>query len=184
MAVSKFCIITMTDENKIEEENNVAYEEGDDEQGVKEKIDKLRKKLKECAEEKQKNLAGWQRAQADFVNYRRRQEEQAAEWSAMYGEGLIRDILPVLDSLDAALAVKPDDEGLKTLSSQLMSTLKKHGLEEMKTIGEKFNPLFHEVIDFEESGSDHGGEIVSGEIQKGYLLNGKVLRVAKVRVIK
>jgi len=172
------------EEQKIEDDEGTVFEETDDEQNIKEKIDKLRKKLKECAAEKQKNLAGWQRAQADFVNYRRRQDEQTAEWLRMFGEGLIRDILPVLDSLDAAIAAQPDDQGLLTLKSQLQSILKKHGIEEIKAVGEKFNPLFHEGVDFEEGESDHDGEVVSGEIQKGYMLNGKVLRVAKVKVTK
>ncbi len=169
-------------ENKIEEDS--AYEEGGDEQGIKEKIEKLRKKLKECAAEKQKYLAGWQLAQADFINYRRRQEEQQAEWSRIYGEGLLRDILPVLDSLDAALITNSEDEGLKTLSNQLKSVLKKHGLEEMKSVGEKFDPLIHEVVECEEGDSEHSGEVVLGEIQKGYKLNGKVLRAVKAKVKK
>lgn len=176
----------MSEEDKIEEETETIYEEGEDEQSAKDKLDKLRKKLKECAEEKQRNLAGWQRAQADFINYKRRHEEQVTEWSRMFGEGLIRDILPVLDSLDAAIVTSPDDQGLLTLKSQLTSVLKKHGLEEMKTIGEKFNPLFHEVVECEECPPEEKQEIdiVSGEIQKGYMLNGKVIRVAKVKVKK
>lgn len=178
----------MADEDKIEteDEKNVTYEESDDERGIKEKIDKLRNKLKECAEEKQRNLAGWQRAQADFINYRRRQEEQTAEWSRTFGEGLIRDILPVLDSLDAAIAARPDDQGLLTLKGQLWSVLEKHGLQEMKTIGEKFDPQYHEVVECEECSPEEkrGEEIISGGIQKGYMLNGKVLRAAKVKVRK
>jgi len=171
----------MDDENKIGEE--ILYEdEGGDE--PKKKLEKLNKKLKECVEEKEKYLKGWQLSQADFINYRRRQEEQATEWSRMYEEGLIRDILPVLDSLDAALIVSPEDEGLKTLAGQLKSVLKKHGLQEIKAVGEKFNPQFHEVVECEEEGEEHGGETVSAEIQKGYLLNGKLLRAAKVRIRK
>lgn len=159
-------------------------EEYNETEGIKTDIEKLRKKLKECLAEKQKYLEGWQRIQADFINYRRRQEEEIGQWQKMFGEGLIRDILPVLDSLDAALSVSPDDEGLKTLDNQLKSTLKKHGLEEIKTIGEKFNPEFHEVVECEEGDSGQKDEIITEEIQKGYLLNGKVIRVAKVKIKK
>ena len=141
-----------TEEQKDEEDFIYDEETGND---VKEILEKLRKKLKECQAEKQKYLDGWQRTQADFANFRRRQEEQQAEWSRMYGEGLIRDLLPALDSLDAALATNPEDKGLATLSSQLKSILKKHGLEEIKAVGEKFNPQFHEVVECEEGDKEH-----------------------------
>ncbi|OGZ34248.1 MAG: nucleotide exchange factor GrpE [Candidatus Portnoybacteria bacterium RBG_13_41_18] len=172
------------DENKIEEEKEVVYEEGNEK--IAADAEKIRKKLRECREEKEKYLAGWQRAQADFINYKRRQEEQAAEWSRMYGEGLILNILPVLDSLDAAIVSQPKDQGLVTLRNQMQSVLKKHGLEEIKAIGEKFDPLLHEVVECEECLPEEKQEadIIGGEIQKGYLLNGKVLRVAKVKVKK
>lgn len=171
------------EEEKKEEEKGFVYDE-EDSDDAKTTLDKLRKKLKECREEKQKYLDGWQRTQADFANFRRRQEEQMAEWSKMLGEGLLKDILPALDSLDAALIAKPDDEGLKTFDSQIKSVLKKHGLEEIKSVGEKFNPEFHEVVECEEVGNEHGGEVVSEQIQKGYTLNGKVIRASKVKVIK
>jgi molecular chaperone GrpE len=172
----------MNEEEKKAEEGIFYDEESADE--VKSALEKVRKKLKECQEEKQKYLDGWQRTQADFANFKRRNEEQMAEWSKTLGEGLIKDILPVLDSLDAAIASNADDQGLLTLNNQLLTVLKKHGLEEIKSVGEKFNPQFHEVIECEEGKSEHGGEVVSEEIQKGYTLNGKVIRVAKVKVKK
>jgi molecular chaperone GrpE len=163
--------------------------------------------LEQCQEEKQANLTGWQRAQADFINYRRRQEEQMGEWSKMFGEGLIKDLLPVLDTLDASelqTSVEKDDnptsaspdasrggqpplnlrggeEGLKKTRDQLMKILAKHGLVEMKSVGEKFNPQYHEAIEQVEGGEEG---IVAEEVQKGYLLNGKVIRVAIVKVTK
>jgi len=160
-------------------EKDVIYDEnaGEDAKAI---LDKLRKRLKECQAEKQRYLDGWQRTQADFANFRRRQEEQIGEWSKTFGEGLIRDILPVLDSLDAAIAADLEDEGLKTFSNQIKSILKKHGLEEIKSVGEKFNPEIHEGVECEEG----GGEVVGEEVQKGYMLNGKVIRPAKVKIKK
>lgn len=177
----------MAEENsKVKEEREgaeeIVYENGDEE--ISADIEKLRKKLKECREEKEKYLAGWQRSQADFINYRRRQEEQLSEWLKMFGGGLIKDILPVLDSMDAAQKSQPDNEGLTTLIKQLKDILKKHGLEQIKAMGEKFNPEIHEVVEYEEKSSEHGGEVVSDEIQKGYMLNGKIIRVSKVKVIR
>ncbi len=164
------------------EAEEISYQE--DGEAEEKKIEIFRKKLKDCLAEKEKYLAGWQRAQADFINYRRRQEEQMDEWQKMFGGGLIKNILPVLDSLDAALASQPGDEGLKSLAAQLKTVLKKHGLEEIKSVGEKFNPEIHEVVECEEGDKNHEAEIVAQEIHKGYMLNGKVLRPAKVKVTK
>ena len=155
-------------EDKIKSDD-VVYEKEEDSEEPTRKIEKLKKRLKDCHEGKEKYLAGWQRAQADFINYRRRQEEQAAEWSAVYGGGLIYDVLPALDSLDAAMAAHPENEGLANLSRQFRDILKKHGLEEIKALGEKFNPQLHEVVECEGCLPDEKseGEIVSGEVQKG-----------------
>jgi len=183
-----------------EKDQDINYEEENNESSAveaKDKLKKLKEKLEQCQEEKQANLTGWQRAQADFINYRRRQEEQMGEWSKMFGEGLIKDLLPVLDTLDASelqTSVEKDDnptqpplnlrggeEGLKKTRNQLMKILAKHGLVEMKSVGEKFNPQYHEAIEQVEGGEEG---IVAEEVQKGYLLNGKVIRVAIVKVNK
>ncbi len=181
----------MDKEEKKEQEVN--YEEENNESSAveaKDKLKKLKEKLEQCQQEKQANLTGWQRAQADFVNYRRRQEEQMAEWSKMFGEGLLHDILPVLDTLEPRnyaeqYAEKRGEEtikGLKMAREQLMKILTKHGLVEMKSVGEKFNPEYHEAIEQTESPGKEG--IVVEEAQKGYFLNGKMIRVAKVKVNK
>ncbi|MDD5589968.1 MAG: nucleotide exchange factor GrpE [Candidatus Portnoybacteria bacterium] len=168
------------EKNKEEQAEGMVYESEEDDS----EKEKLKKKLSDCRKEKEEYLAGWQRSQADFINYRRRQEEQAGEWAKLAGEKAIKNILPFLDSLDAAVAVHPEDKGLVTLKKQLLGILKNQGLEEIEVIGKPFDPELHEVIECEDKGSEHGGEIVSGEIQKGYFLNGKVLRAAKVKVIK
>ena len=161
-----------------EEENNES-----DEVDVKNKLKKLKEQLKQYQQEKQDNLTGWQRAQADFINYRRRQEEQMGEWSKMFGEGLLRDILPVLDTLDASIAHSGKSEnGLVSVRDQLMKILARHGLAEIKSVGEKFNPEYHEAIEQVEEEGEEG--MVVEEAQKGYLLNGKIIRVAKVKVSK
>ncbi|MBU4142953.1 nucleotide exchange factor GrpE [Patescibacteria group bacterium] len=238
----------MSEENSDQE---IILDEDNDVSAVVEKVKKLKERLKQCQQAKQDNLAGWQRAQADFINYRRRQEEQMNEWSKMFGEGLIKDLLPVLDTLDASVAqvgvkekftslpvdaealtgqqpspskgegenpnpprltsdpasislgeageseratpllkggaggldLKGGIDGLKMVREQLMKILSKHGLMEMKSVGEKFNPERHEAVErVEAEGADES--TVVEEVQKGYLLSGKVLRVAKVKVSK
>ncbi|MDD2730534.1 MAG: nucleotide exchange factor GrpE [Candidatus Portnoybacteria bacterium] len=160
------------------EELEIEQEEIGDE--AAKKIKKIKEELKQCQKEKQEYLIGWQREKADFINFRRRQEEQMVEWSKMLGEGLIRDLLAVLDTLDAAEITGNEDA--KRIKAQLLKILKNHGLEELKSLGEKFNHNLHEAIEQAESDQEKG-KIVE-ETQKGYSLNGKVIRAAKVKVNK
>jgi len=153
----------------------------DDLAGSDDKVKKIREQLKTYQKEKQEYLTGWQREKADFINYRRREEQQMAEWSKMFGEGLVRDILPVLDTLDASIKNKGDKDGLLAIRQQLVKILGQHGLVEIKSIGEKFNPHYHEAL--EQVEGKESGAVVE-EVLRGYMLNGKVLRVAKVKVIK
>ena len=145
----------------------------------KSKIKKLKKKLKECQKEKEKYLTGWQRAQADLINYRRRQEEIMEEFRKYSQESLIREILPVLDSLRIGQEQIPE---LKTIKKQLKIILEKHNLKGIKAKGEKFNPEFHEAVEMVESNKESGE--ITEEIQKGYMLGEKVLRASKVKVNK
>lgn len=156
---------------------------------VKEKINKLKEKLKKCSKEKDEYLDGWQRSKAEMINYRRRQEEQMAEWLKMASAGLINDLLPLMDTIEAGIknwesGIKEKEENyLEKMKKQMLEILKHYGLEEIKATGEKFNPEFHEAIEQVESAENEEGIIVE-EIQKGYLLNGRVLRTSKVKVSK
>ncbi|KKR03666.1 MAG: Protein GrpE [Parcubacteria group bacterium GW2011_GWF2_39_13b] len=189
------------DDKKKQEEKKVVYEEAEeasdginddadlDMDMAKEKIIKLKEKLKKCSKEKEEYLDGWQRSKAEMINYRRRQEEQMAEWLKMAQAGLIKDLLPILDTIEAGirnwgLGIKENKENyLEKIKEQLLKILTSYGLEEIKTIGEKFNPEFHEAIEQVESVENEDGIIVE-EVQKGYLLNGKVLRAAKIKISK
>lgn len=184
----------MTQDSKDQE---IIYDENEDMAGdadldideAKKIITKAKEKLKKCQEEKQEYLSGWQREKADFINFKRRQEEQAADWLKIAQAGLIKELLPVLDTLDAG--IRNYDLGLeneenikvKPIRDQLFDILKKHGVEEISTKGQKFNPELHEAIEIVESENDEEG-IIGEEMQKGYLLNGKVLRTSKVKVTK
>jgi len=152
----------------------------DDHNGVADKIKKVRKKLKTCEKERAEYLAGWQRAKADLINYKKEQEQKIVDYYKFANENLILEILPVLDSFEEALKQKKD-EGIQQLYNQLMGILKNNGLEEIKAIGEKFNPEFHESID-EVKGEKAG--FIAEEVQKGYKLNNKVIRASKVKIFK
>lgn len=145
------------------------------------KIKKIKEKLKKCQEEKGQYLDGWQRAKADLINYKRRQEEQMEKWQKLINEGLIVDLLPVLDSLELGIKNQESRE-LEIIKKQFLKILENHGLDEIKSKGEKFNPEFHEAVESVQSDKEEGR--VVEEIQKGYTLNGEVIRTAKVKVSK
>jgi len=145
-------------------------------QGSGSKIKKLKKKLQECQKGKEEYLTQAQRARADLVNYRRRQEEILQEFRKYSQEGLIKDLLPVLDSL---LAGSEKSEDIKRIKDQLESVLK---IKEIKALGEQFNPEFHEAIEQVKFNKPSGS--VVEEVQKGYSLHDKVLRPSKVKVSK
>jgi len=148
----------------------------EEEQESGSKIKKLKKKLQECQKEKGEYLTQAQRAGADLVNYRRRQEEVLTELRKYSQEGLIKDLLPILDSL---LVCSEKNEDIKKIKDQLESVLK---ITEIKALGEQFNPEFHEAV--EQVKSDKPSGSIVEEIQKGYLLDDKVLRPSKVKVSK
>ncbi|UCG54997.1 MAG: nucleotide exchange factor GrpE [Dehalococcoidia bacterium] len=131
------------------------------------------------------NLAGWQRAQADFINYKRRTEQEKEEISRFAKATLILELLPVLDDLERAFAAIPPRlaqtswaDGVKLIWGKLRTTLETQGLSEIKAVGEPFDPHLHEAIR-----QDRGEEgVVVEEVQKGYEFNGRIIRPSKVVV--
>lgn len=156
------------------EENDVVPEDLDDsvvaEEHQGDQVKKLKGKLKDAEDKAKEYLDGWQRAQAEFVNIRKRDEEARKEFTKFVGEKLIGELIPVLDSLELA---GPHSE---PVYRQLMHILRQHGLEEMYPKGETFDPRLHEAINTAE-GED--GKILEVH-QKGYILHGKIIRPAKV----
>jgi len=140
------------------------------------------------AEEMQKAaeyLANWQRTQADFINYKRRTEEERAEFNSFANANLILAILPVLDDLERALGAMPVRisksewaEGIRLVERKFQTILQGMGVIPMISIGETFDPNIHEALR-----QDNGPEgIITEEFQKGYLMGEKILRPAKVVV--
>jgi len=150
-----------------------------------ENINMLKNALEEEKTKAEANLLGWQRAQADFVNYKRRIEQERSEISKFANAGLITDILPVLDNLERAFASVPDSitgdawvDGIMLIERNLRSALESRGLAEIKAIGETFDPNIHEAamhVDGEE-------DKVIQELQKGYKLHERVIRPSTVVV--
>ena len=144
--------------------------------------EELEKKLEECEKLKNEYLAGWQRARADFLNYKKEEMERVGDILKYANEGLILKILPILDNFDVALKNIPD-EGFLQIRKQFQNFLKEQGIEEIESLGKKFDPNLHEVVE-EVEGTDKEQGIILEEIQKGYKINDRLLRPAKVKVAK
>jgi molecular chaperone GrpE len=149
-------------------------------------IKKLKERLKEVEKKAKEYLDGWQRAQADFANVRRRDEESRVEFIKFAKMGLVEELIPVLDSFNIALAHPTarveEVGGLESIYSQFMGVLRASGLEEINPLSQTFSPYEHEAlatIPTEKSEEDHK---ILEVLQKGYKLNGKVVRPAKVKV--
>lgn len=125
--------------------------------------------------------------QAEFDNYRKRTNKEKAELILSGGEKTIKEILPVMDDFERALAVKSDDpqaiiEGMQLIFNKLNSTLEKMGVKKIETADADFNVDFHEAIALVPGlGEDKKGKVIDC-VQTGYTLNDKVIRHAKVAV--
>jgi len=150
-----------------------------------EEIESAKKALAEEREKSEKYLANWQRAQADFINYKRRSEQERAEVVNYASSNLILNVLPVLDDLERALASVPDEladspwlDGVKHIYRKLQAVLEAQGISVIEAEGKDFNPNFHEAVMAVEG---EEGKVVE-EISKGYKLRDRVIRPTKVKV--
>src|SRR5436190_8964397 len=148
----------------------------------------LETQLTEAKAKAAEYLDGWQRSRADFVNYRKRSEQERADAYQTASAETLRKLLPVIDDFDRALANVPadkgDDEvikGFNLIHRKMLMLLESSGITVINPVGEVFNPAYHEAI-----GQDETSDVPSGHIttvlQKGYLHGDKVLRPALVRV--
>lgn len=163
-----------------EEENNeqekIEFEESD-----------IERQVAEAQEEAKMNLAGWQRAQADFENYKKREEGKQAELLEFAKEVTIVKLLPTLDALGQGLAHAPDgvDEkwlaGINGTLANLDKVLVEMGVKKIEAVGKPFDPHLHEAVR-EVEGEEDG--LIVEELQVGYEINGKVIRPSQVVISK
>lgn len=153
--------------------------------------DDLAAKLVACEQKRDEYLAGWQRERADFQNYKKDEFKRLTESREAITAAIIEDILPVLDSFDMAFDFVPEEpaahkwaRGVEQVRLQLLDILKRMGVEAVKVEEGKmmFDPALHEAV--EEIASDEPEGTILEELQKGYALNGKTLRPARVKVSK
>lgn len=153
-------------------------------------LEELKKQLADCQKKREEYLAGWQRARADFLNHKKEEMERMEELLKFANLELILKILPILDNFDLAEEKIPEDlkkdenvKGILQVKKQVLDFLKQYGIEKMETVGKKFDPNFHEAAEMVEA-KDKDSGIILEEIQKGYTIQGQVLRPAKVKVTK
>ncbi|MFH1775216.1 MAG: nucleotide exchange factor GrpE [Chloroflexota bacterium] len=150
-----------------------------------EDLETLKQELCTEKEKAEAYLASWQRTQADFINYKRRTEQQGREVGQVVCSNLVLNLLPVLDDLERALGSIPEEldgqnwlDGVKLVERKLRTTLEGRGLSEIEALGKAFDPNLHEAM-MCCAGEDG---VVVREIQKGYKFHDKVIRPAVVAV--
>jgi len=166
----------------------------------------FKKQLEECEKKAAEYLSGWQRERADFLNYKKEEMERIGQLINYAREELILEILPLMDNFEVIARqnflseklsgqekerVEKIIQGFMQIKIQFQDFLKSLGVEEIKSVGEKFDPKFHESVgeilpseaSAKEGAKPESGTIVE-EIQKGYKSNGHLLRPARVKVSK
>ena len=129
-------------------------------------------------------LALAQRIQADFENYRKRAAREAAAAGERAKSGLVRELLPIVDNLERALASAEEGEqhlaqGVRLVHSELIAVLERNGIQQFDPAGEKFDPAEHEALSVRDEGESG---LVLDVVEKGYRSNGTILRPARVVV--
>ena len=172
---------------EVKDTAELPYEEGEIQQNAGEATpDEAEKHKKEAAENYDKYL----RIYAEFENYKKRMARERSDLLQYGNENLIKDLLPVLDSLGRALehARTSEDfssfiEGIRLVEKQFLGALENNGVKPIEARGEPFDPNFHEAL-FQVNTSEGENQRVVDELEKGYLLNGRLLRPSKVSVSK
>ncbi len=184
-------------EPKEDLQKKVAATEGGEPRPEDSGREELQKQLEDCEKKAAEYLSGWQRERADFLNYKKEEMERIGQLMNYAKEEFILDILPIMDNFDVIEKKLPEDlkkddnvKGLLQAKIQFKDFLKGLGVEEIKSVGEKFDPNLHEVVEEVEpfdaaqgKNNIEPGTIVE-EVQKGYKINWRLLRAARVKVVK
>lgn len=155
-----------------------------------ETVSDLKAKLAVAIKEKQEYLDKWQRGAAEFQNIRKRDAEDNERFRKFATENLVTELLPVLDSFNMAFSNKEAWEkvdknwrtGVEYIASQLKGVLESNGLRELNPVGQKFDPLLHEAVEFEKVADESKDQTITAVIHKGYSFYDRVLKAPKVKV--
>ena len=152
-----------------------------------ESAEDLQKKVETLAAALQEKDNRLKRLQADFENFRRRTSKEREEIGNVVTQELLKNLLPIVDNFDRAMATEQQDgeafkKGVEMIYTQLGETLKNVGLEPIETEGQKFDPNFHQAVMRVEN-PDLDDDTIAQELQKGYIVKGKVIRPSMVQVV-
>ncbi len=150
------------------------------EDGSNEELEKLQKENEAVSER-------LTRLQADFENFRRRTRQEKEDLAAVVAQGFMADMLPLLDNFERAMAAETADmesfrKGIEMIFTQFREALVKEGLEVIKTEGEKFDPNFHQAV-MRVQDPEKEDDTIAMELQKGYMVKGRVVRPSMVQVV-
>jgi molecular chaperone GrpE len=149
--------------------------------------DDLARQLEEEREKAQSYLASWQRAAADYQNFKRRVEQEREDLTRLTSAALIINVLPLVDDLERALQNVDSHlagltwvDGIRLIYRKFQAMLESVGVKEIEADGQTFDPAYHEAVAF---GEGEDGKVIS-VVQKGYALGGRVIRPAMVVIGK
>ena len=153
------------------------------------KKDRIEKDLMQLEQEVENLTTDLQRTQADFINYKRRAEEEQAQVMELAKETVIGQLLPLLDDIERALGHVPKElaknawaQGVVKVARQVEKFLMDLGVQAIKAEGEEFNPELHEAVGYEDGNGEH--EVVIEELRTGYKMGDRVIRPSMVKVGK
>lgn len=173
----------MTENNFPEKKDKIKEKSAKKDQILVSELEKIKKNSEEY-------LEGWKRAQADYINLKRRVESDISELTSFANAELVTKIIPIMENFRRAFTHIPENlkedewvKGVKNVEKQLEDTLRNEGLQKIDTEGKEFDPNLCEALMFEESKNHKDNEIIE-ELEAGYIFKDKVIKPAKVKVCK
>jgi molecular chaperone GrpE len=173
-------VISPEDADQIEQEIAEPIEESE--------LEALRAELEKAQAQAAEYLDGWQRARAEFANYRKRVESERELLRQTSNEALLLKLLPVVDDFERAFQTLPEDladvpwvDGIKLILRKLQGILDSENVTPIEAIGQPFDPLLHQAVMQEETTEHPDGHVIE-EMQRGYRLGERVLRPSMVKV--
>ena len=154
---------------------------------MQEEIEALKGQVEKLTGDLQEKKDRLLRLQADFDTVRRRSAKEREEISAVVTQNFCKDMLPLLDNFERAMAAETKDveafqKGVEMIFTQFQEVLKKNGLEQIEAVGQKFDPNFHQAVMRVED-PEREDDTVAQELQKGYMVKGRVIRPSMVQVV-
>ncbi|MFM7088181.1 MAG: nucleotide exchange factor GrpE [Candidatus Paceibacterota bacterium] len=164
----------------------------DGEEDLKKTLKKLRADLKQAKKEKEEYLTGWQKERAEFMNYKKQEEDRKSMVSESLRERILSRFLTVSDSFNMAFANKAAWEkvdagwrtGVEYIYSQMQNVFEEYGVKSFGEVGDAFDPNLHEPVDMVDTDKKEDDHKVATIIQKGYKLGERVIRPARVNLFE